>query len=608
MAKGLTGLTNQLHGDYNILNPEDLDELLFTAYDMALGEVTTERMTRQVENYEYYDGKQHRDDSGNLIHGEELPQPPELDYMPTRYTTNYFKAIIDRKARWQMSGGHSIHVPRKQIDDPLEKLEATYEPSSEQLKEDKRADDLEELLNRLWNENKMRARLLQAARDRLIADRVVCKIIYDPKQGKLRWVWRPDYEFIPVYSDDDFEDLIGAYFVTHRTIEEDGEEVDAFKLQAYTMYEEEAYLHEGIYRTEDLKLVEEIVPSRDGEDEVKAGAINIEGKRYMPLALDFIPIVSIPVDELLGKTMGDGEIADLRTQNDVLNVMNEDAIDSLKFEMFSMTAVLNTSPGTAEKMEIAPGAVIEARGAQDGLVPEIRKIESGFRWKEAFKDQYMRVKSSMHEISGLPQIVPQEMNFGGMNSEAMRLLFHDIISDTEEHWLTWGYALQELHEKSIKYLQARTSDSNFVYDKDVIRGIEDYYTEVKFQLPLPDNRRELVELLALEVGTELESKKGAMERLGVDNITVKKQEIMIEKIEELTMMEQAVMGSGEVAEESDDSVKGMPGKASRVNENGEEEVLCDNCGGSGTIVSPQTGEQVTCNKCRGSGWFQPRRR
>lgn len=611
MAKGLAGLTNKIHGDYNLMNPQDMDEMLFDAYDLALGETTAERMQMQIDNYLYYDGKQHRDESGNLINGEELPQPPELDYMPTRYATNYFKAIIDRKARWQMSGDHAIHVPRKQIDNPLDKLESDYEASSEQVKEDERADDMEELLNRLWDENRMRARLIQAARDRLIADRVVCKIVYDQRRGKLRWIWRPDYEFVPVYSDDDFEELIGAYFVTPRTVEKDGEEVEAIKLQAYAMYEEEAYLHEGIYLTEDLSLYEALVPSSDGDDEVKGASINIEGKKYMPLGLDFIPVVTVPVDELLGKTIGDGEISDLRAHNDVLNTMNEDAIDSLKFEMFSMTAVLNTSPGTADKMEIAPGAVIEARGAADGLIPEIRKIESGFRWKEAFKDQYMRVKASMHEISGLPQIVPQEMNFGGMNSEAMRLLFHDIISDTEEHWLTWGYALQELHEKSIKYLQERTSDSNFTYDKDVIRGIEDYRTEMRFVLPLPDNRRELVELLALEIGTDLESKKGAMERLGVDNVTVKKQEILNEKLEDMLSMDPFGMGGNpeeEIDGESDDSVKGQPGVATRRNDNGEEEVLCDNCGGSGKVISEKNGEQVTCPKCRGTGWFQPRKR
>src|SRR5690606_24813937 len=151
--------------------------------------------------------------------------------------------------------------------------------------------------------------------------------------------------------------------------------------------------------------------------------------------------------------------------------MNEDAIDSLKFEMFPMTAVLNAPEGTASKIVKAPGAILEARGVSDTRTPDIKMVESGFKWKEAFKDQYMRVKGAMHEISGLPQIVPQELNFGGLNGEALQVLFHDIITDTEEHWLSWQYALSELHEKTIRYLQARTDSPAFAYDKQVVKGI-----------------------------------------------------------------------------------------------------------------------------------------
>ena len=142
----------------------------------------------------------------------------------------------------------------------------------------------------------------------------------------------------------------------------------------------------------------------------------------------------------------------------------------------------------------------------------------------------MRVKSAMHEISGLPQIVPQELNFGGLNGEALQVLFHDIITDTEEHWLSWGYNLAELHEKSIRYLQARVHRSNFGYDKQTVIEIGDNYAnEMRFVLPLPDNRRELVELLELETLAGFESTKGAMERLGVENIQAKQQEIESER-------------------------------------------------------------------------------
>lgn len=613
----ITGLTQGIHGDYNIIDAEDMDELLFSGYDIALGEKTRRRMEYQIENYLYYDGKQHRDENGNLVTVEELPQPPELDYMPTRVPTNIFKAIIDRKARWQMSGNHVIEVPRKQIDNPLDELSEGYEISEEQRRENERAQELEDLLNLLWQENRMRANLLKAARDRIIADRVVCKIVYNPKKGKLRWVWRPDYEYIPVYSDDDFEDQIGAYFITHRVIEEDGEEVDAIKLQAYMMYdenetgEEMAFLHEAIYRVEDLTLVEAIIPSNDDKNVLESDeVVRIDDKDYMPLGLDFLPLVEVPIDELIGSEIGDSEVTDLRTLNTILNNMNEDAIDSLKFEMFSMTAVLNATPGTADLMDVAPGAVVEARSDRDGVVPEIRKIESGFRWQSAFKDQYMRIKSSMHEISGLPQIVPQEMNFGGMNDEALRLLYQDIIADTEEQWLVWEYALEELHEKSIKYLQARVSDSNFTYDKDVVRRIEDYETDIKFVLPLPDNRNDLVQLLTAELGTDLESVKGAMRRLGITDVEAKMREIQNEKAQEMMLMDAYATGGVSEDDTSLDSTNplGVPGVTSRKNENGEEEVLCDECGGSGKVTSYKTGEQITCPKCRGSGFFQPRKR
>src|SRR5699024_12286655 len=99
-----------------------------------------------------------------------------------------------------------------------------------------------------------------------------------------------------------------------------------------------------------------------------------------------------------------------------------------------------------------------------------------------------------------------------------------------EHWLSWGYNVAELHEKSIRYLQARAKRPSFSYDKQVVKAIGyDYTNEMRFQLPLPDNRRELVELLELETLAGFESTKGAMERLGVENIQAKQQEIESER-------------------------------------------------------------------------------
>ncbi|MBN3585319.1 hypothetical protein JYB64_23305, partial [Algoriphagus aestuarii] len=83
-----------------------MDDLLFSPFQQALGKETVERINRQLENYDYYNGRQHVNEYGQLVKASELERPPGLDYDPTRYATNYFKAIVDRKARWQMGGKH----------------------------------------------------------------------------------------------------------------------------------------------------------------------------------------------------------------------------------------------------------------------------------------------------------------------------------------------------------------------------------------------------------------------------------------------------------------------------------------------------------------------
>src|SRR5690625_2410240 len=150
-------VTRNIIADYNLMSPDDMNALIFNAYRQTLGKETVERIQTQLENYDYYAGKQHVDEYGALVKASELPRPTSVDYDPTRYATNYFKAIVDRKARWQMGGKHRIAVPRRQIDDMDEVLAEGYEPSDAQRKENERAETYERLLYQLWDDNRMRA-------------------------------------------------------------------------------------------------------------------------------------------------------------------------------------------------------------------------------------------------------------------------------------------------------------------------------------------------------------------------------------------------------------------------------------------------------------------
>jgi hypothetical protein len=480
---------------YATISADTYDRLIFSPLQQALGAPTWQRINRQLRDYEYYGGKQHvSPETGHLVAAEDMPRPPGLDYDPTRFPTNYFKSFIDKKARWLMGGQHGINVPTPQ------------DPTPEQAKQ---ASNYEALLYQLWRENKMRTSLTKAVRDYLIARRVVCKIVFDANTGKLRWVWRPDTEFVPVYSDDDMTMMIGGHFVSQR---EEGNRTlirkESFMLENGVCYYEDAEY------TEALERYDTITPRHS-------------------MDIDFLPLVSFAVPGLSGEEMDTSEIEAMRAVTDRLNAMNEDAADSLKFEMFAMTALLNVPAGTAEKVQIAPGAIIEVVGGMGGTEakPDVKRIEGTFSWSAAFDSQYSRLKAALHEITSLPNVVPQELNFGGLNGDALHVLFQSIIQETEEHWLEWQDGLQELHEKSVRYLQARLDRAVFAYDKTTVRSITDYANEIKFVLPLPDNRKSLVELLTEETASGFESIAGAMRRLGVENVAAKKQEIAGETAE-----------------------------------------------------------------------------
>ena len=239
----------------------------------------------------------------------------------------------------------------------------------------------------------------------------------------------------------------------------------------------------------------------------------------------------------------------------------EDATDALAFEMFGITKVTNAREGTAAQLEIAPGAVVEIQSAIDGVQADMGVVEYGFKWKEAYKDQYNRIKSALHELSGLPQIVPQELNFGGMNDRALQVLYQDVIQETQEHWLSWEVGFNELFEKSLWYLKARSDTRKFRYDKQLVNNLEDIQTtKVNFILPLPDDRENLIDLLQKEVDYGFESVRGAQKRAGVVDVDRKFAEIQEER-EMLRQSEDPYNMTSEVetlADEIEPEVEDLP--------------------------------------------------
>src|SRR5699024_6495324 len=182
---------------------------------------------------------------------------------------------------------------------------------------------------------------------------------------------------------------------------------------------------------------------------------------------------------------------------------------------FAMTVVKNADMREDTNLDIAPGAMLKINAGNSSHPADVETVETTFQWKESFKDQYNRLKSALHELAGLPQITPAELNFGGMNDRALQVLYQEIIQETQEQWLIWDKDFGELFQKSFGYLKARTTRPKFRYDSELINRVEEFETEMQFVLPLPDDRNDNVDLIIKEIEGGLESRKHGMQRLGV---------------------------------------------------------------------------------------------
>ena len=481
--------------DYNLLTPDVVDSLLEVPMEKALGKKEIARINAVQANYDYYHGKQHYDKAtGSYVYATEVEDWDGKDYEPTRFWTNYFKAFIKRKSRWQMAGNHGINV----------------RPESDKQGDINFAKDAEKLLYELWEDNDMDSMKMQLARDRMIAGMVAAKIVYNDRTGKLHWIWHKATEVFPIYSKDGFNDLIGCDIIIVQEDDDDPDRVQ-YVVQRFRLEEDDGqcYFSERVYNQE-LEVKRTI-------------------REYASLGFNFVPIVLFEVSSLATESAHLKDSEDMKAITKIINEMMEDASDSLKFEMFGMTVIKNADLSDDTHIEIAPGAVLKINAGNSSHPADVETVENTFQWNETYRAHFNRLKSIMHEIEGIPQITPSELNFGGMNDRALQVLYQEIIQETQEHWLAWDKDFRELFNKSVSYMKARTARPSFKYDKSSVNSIDgELKTTMNFVLPLPDDRVDQVSLITSEIEAGLESRKHGMQRLGVKAPEDKLEEIYAE--------------------------------------------------------------------------------
>lgn len=481
-----------------------------------LGREGLKLVNKLIEWYNYYDGKHWLNENGEELKPEDIKAANNLDYLPTMVTVNLTAWFIDRLAAFMFERPIGLACPAEQVDDPVTVAKPGYKPSAAQQKANAIAAAREKLLYKVMKQNLMHEKLLKAATDYHVGTAVCAKLHYDENRG-LRVIWRPRLEFWPIYDPDDVDVLQKIHFVAFVDDE-------TIWKQTYWMQDGYCWMEEGHYNIA-LKLKEQIVAPNS-------------------LNLPFIPVEIFTRGGLTGETEGRSLVDTLKELNEEIERKVSDNSDSLRFGMFAIKVILNAmlptkeeiAAGEAEAPKIAPNALWTLSGDSENPA-DAKTIEHKFEYREALKEHLEQLLGLMHQLANVPNISPDKVTgLGQLSGFAIKLLYGPIISITNRNMITWKPRLQRLFGKALfmlnKYDTRNHYDSKLIKDADlesILSGELDELVEVKTQMPIPENEAELIDRETKKVAAMLESIKGAMDALGIENPEAKLAEILSEK-------------------------------------------------------------------------------
>lgn len=452
-------------------------ELLKGLYGNHLQEVS-----KINKNYQIYEGNQGWEINANL------------DYEPTQQVTNFIKKLIDTRSRFMF--GREPFFDIKQI-------KSDSEDSTEFEDE---AQEKEDLLKKILDDNKFHSKLLKARKDCSIGGRVAIKLWGHSEKG-IKIVFTPAQEFFTQYNADDIDELEKVIFL-YQENDEKSKLDQRFRKQEWYLVSGKCLLSEGIYDGNG-KLIKSV------EDGYNTG-------------LDFIPVVIIRNGGLTGDTEGNSDVELLWQSQDTYNKLASDDIDALKFNMFPQKVATDADENSLKNLTIAPGALVDLQTdmaqSSQGRQAKMENLESNFTYGDKFETTLDRHKNNMFELMNVPNIGLDQLKGLMTSGKSMRALYWDLMAACDEDFTEWKPALRQMVEYIFKMID--------VYNCYAAREVARYETELDIitEYPLQEDIDEQKRVALEEVLTEVRSRQSYINKYGdVENLEAELNRIREEK-------------------------------------------------------------------------------
>ncbi len=411
-------------------------------------------------------------------------------YTPAQVPFNYARYIVNKLASWQFE---------KPID---------YNCTSEGS--ENKAEAIETDIYEIHKKNLMDFKLLQSAVECNISGGVVIKLKYDSEAKQIKIFPRNRMECFPVYEFDDYENISKVHFVAF--IDEETVWKQTYSLEKVGD-KKVCYIEEAEYKVKEITKPSKVI--------IEYQPLGVNGKW-----LDFIPVYIIPNLPQIGELWGTSELEDLIPIIDEINKKYSDLSDSLRFDMFAITILLNVNSTDENKksaLKAKPGAVWELMGGgTDSPKSDVFKLEGQFQYIEPLRFLIDKLEAAIFEFSECVNLsVDKITGLNSLSGVALKLLFAAVISKTAKKNIIWTSKIREMWFGVLKM-------------KQVYEGYEipdDLDIEIITHMPIPQNELEQVTIHVQKIAAGLEAVETAMNELGIEDPEAEIAKILEEKVQ-----------------------------------------------------------------------------
>lgn len=359
--------------------------------------------------------------------------------------------------------------------------------------------EIEKLVNTVWEANGKEQFLYQMALMGCITGDCFVKISYDSDfyaqdVGELKLEVLDSRTVIPVFDGHDRHKMIGCriQYPTYEVMEDGSKE----KIMYQEVHTESTIV---FFRNQE---VERVVPNPLGE----------------------MLVVHVPNEPLPFERFGRSDLENLIVPQKEFNEKVSDLSEILAYHAAPVTIVKGARIQALEK-----GAKKVWGGIpKDGDVYNLN-LDADLSSTMEYLD---RLRTFIGEAGDVPQeVTSANQEVSNTSGAALHIQYQPTLDRIQKKYICYGNGLRTINRLILRFYEAVGAID---LPEDIAPALK-YKTSIEWGDALPRDRSIELSDISTEMGLGIESKKGAMERLGVENVEEKMDEIRREALEQADM-------------------------------------------------------------------------